>query len=101
MVRTTHERPCREIGRFWTSQHKERPVSYDAWKLATPPEYELLGPEPEDDEPEYDIDVCQHCGGYFAWTPHHREVAHKHDMVGAQRCIRCIKNDAWIETDSS
>lgn len=25
---------------------------YDAWKLATPPEYEFLGPEPEDELPE-------------------------------------------------
>jgi hypothetical protein len=25
-------------------------VSYDAWKLATPPEYELLGPEPDEDD---------------------------------------------------
>lgn len=53
-------------------------------------------PEP-DDEPEYDIDVCQNCGRYFAWTPEHREVAYQHAMEAAQRCIRCIKNDTWCE----
>jgi hypothetical protein len=32
--------------------------TYDAWKLATPPEYQWLGPDPDEpDEPEEDYDA--------------------------------------------
>jgi hypothetical protein len=72
-------------------------VSYDDWKLATPPEDEWLGePDALADE-ELDIDVCQNCGRYFAWTQDRARVARKHHMEGSQRCIRCIKNETWCE----
>lgn len=51
------------------------------------------------DDEEYDFDVCQHCGGYFAWTPHHKKVAQECDFYGPghQRCIRCMVDECWIE----
>jgi hypothetical protein len=36
-------------------------VTYDAWKLATPPEYEFLGPDPEEQDAEPRCD----CGRLF------------------------------------
>lgn len=55
-----------------------------------------------DEDDEFDIDVCQHCGRYFAWTPHLRDLWIKHWHPGEremqpQRCERCITGDAWIE----
>jgi hypothetical protein len=53
-------------------------------------------------EDDIEVDVCQHCGGYFAWTPTLRAAWEKHWQPGPnerqpQRCYRCIVNDAWIE----
>jgi len=55
-----------------------------------------------DDEEELDIDVCQNCGRYFAWTPHLKAVWRKHWHPGEneqqpQRCERCLVNDTWCE----
>lgn len=36
--------------------------TYDDWKLATPPEYEFLGPEPGEEEEEHE--VCDPADGY-------------------------------------
>lgn len=49
-----------------------------------------------DEDDDLDVDVCQHCGSYFAWTPHHAEVAQKTGFKG-QRCIRCMTDECWIE----
>lgn len=55
-----------------------------------------------DDLDDVEIDVCQHCGGYFAWTPALRQAWLARWKPGPderqpQRCHRCIVNDAWIE----
>ncbi len=49
----------------------------------------------EDDD--VDIDVCQHCGGYFAWTNDHAKVAKETGFEGGQRCIRCMQDECWVE----
>jgi hypothetical protein len=54
-----------------------------------------------EDEPE--IDVCQHCGGYFAWTPGQRAAAIRWGWkpdgreIIPQRCVRCLNDECWIE----
>lgn len=57
-----------------------------------------------DDPPDEDmeIDVCQHCGRYFAWTAALRDAWQKHwrpqpGAVQPQRCFRCITDETWIE----
>ncbi len=50
---------------------------------------------------DLDIDVCQHCGSYFAWTKHHRKVAEKTGFTNHQRCIRCMVDETWIEREQS
>ena len=57
-----------------------------------------------DEDDEIDIDVCQHCGRYFAWTPRLREVWIKNWHPGPnelqpQRCLRCLTDDTWIEVE--
>ena len=49
-----------------------------------------------------DIDVCQHCGGYFTWTKHLRETWERVWKPGPndrqpQRCHRCLVDDTWLE----
>lgn len=55
--------------------------------------------EPEED---VDVDVCQHCGGYFAWSPQLTAAWREHwkpneNERQPQRCHRCIVNDTWFE----
>jgi hypothetical protein len=52
-----------------------------------------------EDDDDVDIDVCQHCGGYFAWTASHRETAERTGFIGGQRCIRCMADECWIERE--
>jgi hypothetical protein len=53
------------------------------------------------DDDECDVDVCQHCGGYFAWTERHKQIAQERGFYGPgyQRCIRCMVDECWIERD--
>lgn len=67
--------------------------SYDTWKLATPPEYDYIGPEPEDDciHEDYETDIltglatCSVCG--HRWYQTDDEVAAEHR--------RAVQYEAW------
>lgn len=37
-------------------------MSYDDWKLATPPEYDNLGPEPEEEDEPLPTTCCMNVG---------------------------------------
>lgn len=59
-------------------------------------------PQCSSDPCECDIDVCQHCGGYFTWTADLRKTWRKHWNPSEkdrqpQRCRRCLVDDTWIE----
>ena len=51
----------------------------------------------DDDLDDMGIDVCQHCGGYFAWDDHHKKVSIETGFTNHQRCIRCMRDECWIE----
>jgi hypothetical protein len=56
----------------------------------------------DSDADEVECDVCQHCGGYFAWTKGLREAWERTWKPGPndtqpQRCHRCIVDECWIE----
>jgi hypothetical protein len=76
--------------------------SYDAWKLATPPEYD--GPDDEDYEEDppcchedYDLDIltgvteCQSCGHRWTMTSAQieRHYARERDWHESARCMGC------------
>ena len=58
------------------------------------------------DEEDIDIDVCQHCGGYFAWTNGQREAAIRWGWIPGreirpQRCVPCLNDECWIEREAA
>ena len=60
----------------------------------------------DDSDDDIDVDVCQHCGGYFEWTTRLREAWQKHwqpseKETQPQRCFRCIVDECWIEDRDS
>lgn len=60
---------------------------------------------PDDADDDADIDVCQHCGGYFAWTASLRAAWIRTwnpdpDERQPQRCYRCVVDETWIEAES-
>ena len=51
---------------------------------------------------DMDVDVCQNCGGYFAWTPQLTETWREHwkpkeGERQPQRCSRCLRDECWVE----
>lgn len=58
--------------------------------------------EGDDEFDDLEIDVCQHCGRFYSWTPAHNEAAEKAGGPGwnPQRCMRCITDECWIERDT-
>lgn len=54
---------------------------------------------------DIEVDVCQHCGGYFQWTDTLRNTwlrtwQPEPNERQPQRCMRCLTDDAWIDDRS-
>lgn len=58
--------------------------------------------DPQGEDEEADTDVCQNCGGFFAWTADLAETWRRlwrptEGQRQPQRCRRCLVDECWIE----